>query len=201
MKRILFSLFILLLISCNKEIEPKEQNLQEFNISQATLFIPNAYDQLSTLAFQNSSGEELSITLQKQTLTNKISHNGSTVVIESFTYSLSNQEEEIILEVSASTNESKLGEEELLTISNNLSSRNRIGHSIINIVIRDEQIFEISGTYIHHDFIEIAGINFSNVMESVVSDNQNSYSKVYYSAEEGIVGFMDKDNVIWGKKQ
>lgn len=201
MRSLIILLSTITFLACNKEVEHTSMLQTEFKVDQAKEFIPDAYDIESSLIFQNSLGQEIKLSILKQQSTQKSTHNGNEVKIESITYTLNNEAEGITLAISADHSHNEhLGSLEILTISNNLFSHSPLGYSSLILPIKDYQIMDISGSNIYHENLDLAGNIHTQVMESIVNTNPSSYSKVYYNKQDGIVGFKDKENVIWGLK-
>ncbi len=191
---ILACLFIIGAISCDKDEDPEAVEMPSiYKVEQALTFIPSELANSSLVVYRNTSDEEIILGI-KETIGTVPNGLNPTETLQSIAYTLNNQQHNVFLSVSASHDNGAVGEREAVFIDNNYLSNND-GYSEISFYIENNDI--TFGFYEEHPQLVLNGETFSQVLESVKFTDEHRYSKVYYTSEEGIVGFMDAENVLW----
>lgn len=196
MKRTAVFLMVVVLFACKKE-DSNSNELERIQIDNLESLLPK--EQLiggNSVVFTSSSGEEKTLTIEIKTEVKTQMIEGRKYEVEAFSigyYDTSLDEYSLYL----------------------LGSGNYTDTRTYNLYVTAGLVQWITGYSpfigIAEDGIptfgqflpskEIAGRTFKDVYMNLPAEGYESYGQIYYSAEWGVIGFADKDGVLFSLKE
>lgn len=200
MKKIINSLSTLilfgLLFSCSDSHEPSIKNVYKLNGVKNYAPI-EIFEVSSYVVFENSNGSLKEFSLEFERREVEKSSGNSKYVTEELDVNLINSDEEYYINTYVSSNKLNNNINEFIISSLYTSANNGLIPSVKVDSNGDALICQILSeiTLNNKSFINVY-TNFTNPISS-----NDSFRSIYYTSDQGIVGFYDDDGELWNLKE
>ncbi len=200
MKKIIYRLSTLflfgILFSCSGSHEPSDKNI--YRLNGVKNYIPiEIFEGSSNVIFENGNGslKEFSIDFERREV--EKSRGNSKYVTEELEVNLINSDEEYYINIYVSSNKLNNNINEFIDASLYTSANNGLIPSIKVDGNGDALICRIlSQTTLNNKLFDNVYTNFTNPLSS-----NDSFKSIYYTSDQGIVGFYDGAGELWNLKE